>query len=58
MSDEDKKYLAEKHNKGVFVNDCTHDWGGCPSTYEDQPEPKNPVTRFAPTSVIVITNQT
>lgn len=41
MSDEDKKYLAEKHNKGVFINDCTHDWGGCPSTYEDQPETKD-----------------
>jgi hypothetical protein len=46
MSDEDKKYLAEKHNKGVFVNDCTHDWGGCPSTYEDQPEPKNRVEQI------------
>ena len=36
MSEEDKKYLEEKHNKGLIVNDDDHDWGGCPSTYEEQ----------------------
>ena len=36
MSEEDKKYLEEKHNKGVIVYDDDHDWGGCPSTYEEQ----------------------
>tara|TARA_B100000902_G_scaffold47219_1_gene54452 strand:- start:13996 stop:14118 length:123 start_codon:yes stop_codon:yes gene_type:complete len=33
--DEELKYLQEKHNRGVFVNDDNHDWGGCPSTYEE-----------------------
>ena len=48
MSDEDKKYLQEKHNKGVTINDDDHDWGGCPSTYEDdQPEPKNRVEQIS-----------
>ena len=35
MSEEDKKYLEEKHNKGLIVNDDNHDWGGSPSTYEE-----------------------
>jgi len=36
MSEEDKKYLQEKHNKGLILNDDDHDWGGCPSTYEEK----------------------
>tara|TARA_X000000950_G_C13638962_1_gene546748 strand:+ start:296 stop:421 length:126 start_codon:yes stop_codon:yes gene_type:complete len=35
MSEEDKKYLQEKHNKGLILNDDDQDWGGCPSTYEE-----------------------
>ena len=33
--DEELKYLEEKHNKGVIINDDNEDWGGCPSTYEE-----------------------
>ena len=35
MEDE-QKYLEEKHNKGLILNDDDHDWGGCPSTYEEK----------------------
>ena len=34
--DEEQKYLEEKHNKGLILNDEHHDWGGCPSTYEEE----------------------
>jgi hypothetical protein len=26
--DEEKKYLEEKHNRGVIINDDDQDWGG------------------------------
>ena len=34
--DEEQKYLEEKHNRGVIINDDNEDWGGCPSTYEEE----------------------
>ena len=36
--DEEQKYLQEKHNRGVIINDDNEDWGGCPSTYEESKE--------------------
>lgn len=35
MEDE-QKYLQEKHNRGVIINDDNEDWDGCPSTYEEK----------------------
>jgi hypothetical protein len=32
---EEEKYLAEKHNRGLIINDDNEGWGGCPSTYEE-----------------------
>ena len=32
-----KKALEEeKKNKGLIIDDCTHDWGGCASHYIKQ----------------------
>ena len=39
--DEEQKYLQEKHNRGVIINDDNEDWGGCPSTYEKEKEEQN-----------------
>ena len=36
--DEEQKYLQEKHNRGVIINDDNEDWGGCTSTYEKEKE--------------------
>ena len=34
--DEEELYLQEKQNRGVIINDDDQDWGGCPSTYEEE----------------------
>lgn len=36
MNEEDLKYIEEKRNRGVIINDDNEDWGGCPSTYEEK----------------------
>tara|TARA_B110000902_G_scaffold28178_1_gene30609 strand:+ start:222 stop:338 length:117 start_codon:yes stop_codon:yes gene_type:complete len=34
--DEEQKYLEEKHNRGVIINDDNEDWGGCSKRYEEE----------------------
>ena len=48
--DEEQKYLEERHNKGVIINDDDQDWGGCPSTYEEDQKKEE----FTPLFLIVI----
>ncbi len=34
--DEEQKYLSCAYVNGVIINDDNEDWGGCPSTYEEE----------------------
>ena len=36
IMNEEQKYLEEKHNRGVIINDDNEDWGGCSKRYEEE----------------------